>query len=107
MEVRAVSSSKKITVELSINVDKIEYKGDEEHHNLKYFRSFVIPLSDGTSYDGLLCIWKNQGIFLGIENATFLSATVSLMVSKDKVLSHCKIFHFPGESGKKMNLFCS
>ena len=89
MEVRAVSSSKKITVELSINVDKIEY----QNQNLRFF---VIPHSDGTSYKGMIWIW--EGIFLCIENATFLSATVSLMVSKDKVLSHCKIFDFPGES---------
>ena len=59
MEVRAVSSSKKITVELSINVDKIEYKEDESNQTLKCFRRFfVIPLSDGTSYDGVLLIFK-------------------------------------------------
>ena len=105
MEVRTVSSSKKITVELSINVDKVEYKEDEHerNQNLKYFRRvFVIPLSDGTTYDGALLIFKNEGIFLHIDNATILSGTVSLMVSKGMVLSHCEIVNFIGESGEQL-----
>ena len=83
MEVRAVSSSKKITVELSINVDKIEYKDDETNQNC-FRRFFVIPLSDGTSYDGVLWIWKNEAIILEIEKTKLWSGTVSLMVSKSR-----------------------
>ena len=107
MEVRAVSSSKKITVELSINVDKIEYKVHVINQNLKCFRRFfVIPLSDGTSYNGVLRVWKNhgknEGISLHIENAKVLSGTVSLMISKGKLLSHCEIKSVKGKKVRSL-----
>ena len=99
MAVRAISSSKKITVELDINVEKIEYKKDE--NGIKFSQhNFVIPLSDGTCYNGRIYIFifgeeLEHDIFLFIRNLKSLSGTVSLLVSKGlltkgKVLNHCE-----------------
>ena len=97
MDIRAISSSKKITVEIAINVDKIEYKEeglDRRNQNKKSFsRSFVVPLSDGTSYKGCIWIWEHEGspIHFSISNVKSLSGTASLMVSKGNVVSECAI----------------
>ena len=83
MAVRAISSSKKITVELDINVDKIEYKKDE-NGTICFLHHFVISLLDGTSYNGLICIYpfEEEGkleheVCLLIPNLKSLSGTVS------------------------------
>ena len=101
MDVRAISSSKQITVELDINVEKIEYEKDKNGIKSSPHR-FVISLSDGTSYNGVICVFssKKEGdpeheIFLFIPNLKSLSGTVSLLVSKGlltkgKMLTNCK-----------------
>ena len=110
MAVRAISSSKKITVELDINVDKIEFKKDEEGRHCSY-HLFAISLSDGTSYNGFIWILSSEeegkpehAIYLIIPSVKSLSGTVSLLVSKGlltkgKMLNNC--MEIPGKQNNR------
>ena len=60
MAVRAISSSKKITVELDINVEKIEYEKPDENGTKCSPHYFVISLSDGTNYNRFFDIYLKE-----------------------------------------------
>ena len=90
MEVRTISSSKKITVELNVNVETIEYKHSPKYQRNSFVLPFTIFLKDGTNYNGYVQVWENFQIQLIILDVKSLNGTVSMMVSNGKLLSTCK-----------------
>ena len=84
MEVRTISCIKKITAELAINVDTIEYKSSSIHGN-----SFELPFSisvDGSNYHGTIVLNKKY-LFCYVYDVKSLTGNVSMMISKGKFIS--------------------
>ena len=95
MEVRTISCSKKITAELAVNVDTIEYKpaqGDEDP-SWSYFKLyFTIFVGDGSSYRGMILVTKNNSsrqkwLSCYVFDVKSLTGNVSMMISKGKFIS--------------------
>ena len=92
MDVRTISCNKKITVELEVNVDTIEYVPRDNAVNKKFENCFLlnfhIGLFDGTSYAARIWNWDfSKYIYLVVENVKSLTGTASIMVSKNKLIS--------------------
>ena len=84
MEVRTISCSKKITAELAINIDTIEYNSSSIHGN-----SFELPFSisvDGSNYHGTIVLNKKY-LFCYVYDVKSLTGNVSMMISKGKFIS--------------------
>ena len=84
MEVRTISCIKKITAELAINFDTIEYKSSSIHGN-----SFELPFSisvDGSNYHGTIVLNKKY-LFCYVYDVKSLTGKVSMMISKGKFIS--------------------
>ena len=91
--VRTISCSKKITAELAINVEgnTIEYKTSSLHGENDVFElPFTITVGDGLNYHGKIVLWKDFGHQLNcyVYDVKYLTGNVSMMVSKDKTVSH-------------------
>ena len=91
MEVRTISWSKKVTVELAINVDTIEYKNSIIHGD-----SFELPFSisdvgDGSDYHGQIVLVKKSGkryLSCYVYDVKDLTGNVSMMTSEGKIISN-------------------
>ena len=84
MEVRTISCSKKITAELAINIDTIEYHSSSIHGN-SFELPFSICVGDGSNYNGKIVLNKKY-LFCYVYNVKSLTGIVSMMISKGKLI---------------------
>ena len=89
MEVRTISCSKKITAELAVNVDTIEYKPalGNESPSWSYVKlPLTIFVGDGSSYRGMIVVTKNNSskkrwLSCIVFDVKSLTGNVSMMIS--------------------------
>ena len=84
MEVRTISCSKKITVELAINVETIEYKSSSIHGH-SFELPFSISVGDGSNYHGKIVFSKTTGnLSCYIYDVKDLTGNISMTISQRK-----------------------
>ena len=90
MEVETISCNKKITAKLAINVNTIEYKTSSIHGENVFELPFTITVGDGLNYHGKIVLWRDfqQRLNCYVYDVKSLTGDVSMMVSKDKTVSH-------------------
>ena len=72
MEVRTISCSKKITAELAVNIDTIEYKSSSIHGD-SFELPFTISVGDGPKYNGKIVLDKKY-LFCYVYNVKSLTS---------------------------------
>ena len=85
MEVRTISCSKKITAELAINVDTIEYKYSSIHGD-SFELPFSISVGDGSNYHGEI-VYDKKYLFCYVYDVKDLTGKVSMMISEGNFIS--------------------
>ena len=87
MEVRTISCSKKITAELAINVDTIEYM-NSSIHGKSFELPFSISVGDGSNYHGKIVL-QRKGLMLVcyVYDVKDLTGKVSMMISEENFIS--------------------
>ena len=66
-----MSCSKKITAELAVNIDTIEYKSSKIHGD-RFVLPFSISVGDGSNYNGKIVLNKKY-LFCYVYNVKFLT----------------------------------
>ena len=81
MEVKTISWSKKITAELAINVDSIEYKTSSLHQGEVFELPFTISVGDGLNYHGKIALAKIGWLACYVYDVKSLTGNVSMKIS--------------------------
>ena len=93
MEVKTISGSKKITAELAINVDTIEYKRSSIHGN-SFELPFSIPVGDGSNYHGKI-VYDKRFLHCYVYGVKDLSGKGSMMTSEENFISDFSCHYEP------------
>ena len=83
MEVRTISWSKRITAELAINIDTIEYN-DQQVFEL----SFTISGGDGSNYHGKIFYQKGDKLACYVDDVKSLTGYVSMTISNGSTIAN-------------------